>query len=379
MGKRSKPHARPKLKRPKQRHDIGIDRWVSSHRIVKIAFAAAVGRYGELPGVRGLGVGCKYHDSTGALAANRRLCVRVLVEYKRDPKVKAHRVPKWMFVVDPRTGKRRRVDLDVIEIGDEHELEMAAPDWPTIGRVKPGYRFAHEAPAPSTGQSLPHSGTLKGTAGAVIRWKQGGAIDGVSAAHVFLGSCGREASYGPHALGAKGRTWRGIDGGDLLPRRIDFSGLVRDTMMFPIPSGLRPQGSMWPEGFLKTFAQPQDFEQAVQQTGSVMMWVERQESQKPVPLMMSFVGLDYPLQLNLKHCGWTAYELVFRCKYDEDTSVKGDSGAPVFIRAAEDRTKWRLLGFHFFNDQKTFSCSMSAEHFFINEINATLGVHYEFL
>src|SRR5690606_24348482 len=351
-----------------------LQRWFREYPLLRRAFDEAKRRYADLEGVCGIGVGRKFSEKRHTYGptpdATGGLCIQIAVREKKAAKGR-ERLPKWMMIAPRKGAKRRRVLIDVVTVGTPGlggALQEGGRSWPSARSILPGRLFAfgkHEAS--QVHQPFRSNEVRFGTAGAVIAI--GDRHFAASAGHVFTVPCDDtfDAPAGTRAIGADGRRWVAIREADFSPRTIRPLGVVYDAVLFEVPSALRASSYAWPDRFLFDFAHAEDVQVATQsEVAEAFVWVEREGHDRPrglpVDLLATFTQLTIPVDCSGQSID-LAYGRVFKLRFiDDRRTIGGDSGAPVFVRAA-DGSGYRLLGFHFlcWNDS---SYAFDARFFF---------------
>lgn len=350
------------------------------------ALQSAKERFSRIPGVEGVGVGMPYSESRSAYRRTRaknKLCLKILVKAKVKKKAlpPGHRIPHWIVI--PARGSRRgvRVVCDVVTSGGHRSRRRGRErprggfqeghGWPTAGAIRPGrlFVFAHsETPLPS----VLHKDISKiGTMGAVIRLKSNQGIYGVTAGHTFTQPCQNDFSIprGNLGMGARSQEWTRMERDNFFPPSIDTGPFIRDVVLFNMPAFWDPgAGRLLPSKFLGELATPQDRQSALEATDeNGLVVVERRTAQGTFELHEIPVDLaeGFP-DLLAEACGAgngkLPFGLTWRLRFTRSiaqpsdnsvTTIPGDSGAPVYIRAADQPGSYRLLGFHFLELENT--------------------------
>lgn len=355
------------------------------------ALEIAKKRFGDFDGVCGIGLGRKFHESTGAYGVAPELtdglCVKVMVAEKRADVPRSQRIPRWIVVRRSGTSPGGRVLVDVVTVGRPRRQKPSAMrqqsgrGWPTAGFVGPGRIFVFgRKPASETAQPFPSSANVEvGTVGAALRTKDDRYFV-TSAAHVFCSPC--SGNLGPpngrFPLGAQGRSWIAIADSDFAPAHVSIGDRVYDAMLFEVPRAFIPSfADSWPDGFLEELASPEDIRAALRSDKTNgFVWVERIGYSRPVR-----IPVDLHVELEdwktMVACGNGVASMHYGPSYalrftgSGAKTIGGDSGAAVYIESA-DRTGYRLLGFHYLLSKDASYC-LDARRFFADVLGVTVG------
>jgi len=363
--------------------------WFRRHPALKAAYAEARRRFEGRPGVLGVGIGRRFHESANGYSPQRDahdgLCLKIFVERKRDAVPRRERIPKWLVVSVPGRRKRVRVDVDVVAAGDpsrrrEPARQDAGRAWPHHGLIDPGHLFAFgRAPAAQTPSPFRPSDAELGTTGALLRFVDGSKW-AVSAGHVFTSPC--DDRYGapttPRALGVRDATWDTTAADGFYPPTILGSIGIRDLMLFPVPPQFLPAdgAATWPDGFDGTLATQADIERAIlDERPTAFLWVDRYGA-RPRALPVDLEAAIPVFEARVKCSGATrsfTYVTTWPLRFlpGAETTIGGDSGAPVFLWG-EDNTTCRMLGMHFL-EWKNHSFAMDARSFLREVLLSELG------
>lgn len=329
--------------------------------VLALALARARRELLPLTGVCGVGIGRPYSERRRQYWPKSRawlgLAIRVYVEKKRRRVAPSARLPSVIEVFDPCSERTVEVPVDVVSAAGIGARRSARPrlnagrEWPTAGTLQPGRLFAYgRDSAAQTPARLDYGRTSLGTLGAMVRM-QDQRLFAISAGHVFTRPCADEfrAPSGARAVGAHGATWDRTVPGAFYPATTRVGARVRDVMAFEPPSSLCGPIGAWPPGFLGELATYEDYKAAVLATSTnAFTWVERNGVGVGVPADLEAALSDFQPPLN---CGGVAhyvpYTLTWPLRFTTaSTTIGGDSGAGVFVRAT-DRPGSRLLAFHF--------------------------------
>ena len=277
-------------KAPRSKITGQLQSWFRKYPALRTAYLEAIHRFQDLPGVCGIGVGRKFKEALGeygsAPESTGGYCIKVFVERKQKDVGKKERIPGWINVDVGGSGRRTRVLLDVVSVGRKNSEEpliakmQTGRGWPEIGKITPGRLFAFgRRSASNTPSEFLASDVNLGTTGALIHFQDDN-LYGISAGHVFTDPCSSnpERPKGRRALGAKGRNWHEVEGSDFYPITIRNNEWIRDVMLFPIPSALRPSPNEinWPDGFTRELATQEDIDRAViSGSATGFIWVDR--------------------------------------------------------------------------------------------------------
>lgn len=345
--------------------DPSTRRWLNKYPVLKGALTRAQKRFGDLPGVLGLGIGRKYHESKkkyGAAPINTGgFCIKVLVERKKATLPQKEKIPRSLRVTIPGEKASYQVLIDVVALArsgeklGSHKKLQEGRGWPTAGVVTPGRLFAFgRGTTDEYGMGFTKSQQVRlGTTGVVIKTRVGDYY-AVSAGHVFAEPCQKDTDRpkGLRAVGVKDRSFIPVEGDEFFPSSIEDGGVISDVIGYRVPSSVLPEEFSWPDGFTRELATQDDIERAILEEGkrTAFVWVERGEIDRPQAI---------PVDLELKLTGFkdyvncesgsvdleygTSWGLLYTSK---EKTMGGDSGAAVFV-IAEDGFHCRLLGFHF--------------------------------
>lgn len=376
-----------------RRHAV-FDRWFRDYPILRLAYRRLCDRVGSDPNVNAVGIGIKYSEKARRYVptssfATGNLCLKVFVRKKGGRISGGRRVPRWLSVSDPHSGKTYRVPTDVVTAGVP-QSECLSPGklqsgrgWPAAGCIDTGRLFAFgRDKASATPPKFGEKDVRLGTTGGLIRLNDK-SLRAISAGHVFTTPC--EKLYacpdGVRAIGTKGRGWYRLDGSSFFPSTVLCGKWVRDVMSFRVPNGCHPTRTSWPDGFLRELATQEDVDQAIQSTAATgFIWVERKGSARPVPISVDLeAGL--PFFKTPVECGTSEVEMQYGMTWPlrfrtSDTTIGGDSGSGVFLWT-EDNCHCRLLGFHFMRRQN-LSYAMDAAAFFREAMGAVPNKDFEF-
>lgn len=351
-----------------------LERWFRAYPVLRIAYREIKQRFGKTNNVFGIGIGRKYSESENSYLALPKstggLCIKIFVERKLMEVDRDKRIPAWIDILVPGEEKKRRVLLDVVSVCGKDtnqpviaKLQKDKVRWPLADKLNPGNLFAFKQ----------NNVTKVGTTGALIRY-QDGSYYGISAGHVFTDPCGNNYNKpdGECELGILRNKWKNVSGGDFFPPDTKTSDWIRDVMRFPVPADFIPDDVIWPDGFLKELATQNDIDRAVKaEKVTGFIWVERAGKRKKIDVDLEAGIPKFKIPIT---CGTGSREMTYvmvwpmRFKGDaingDVTTMKGDSGSPVFIYT-EDNSGCRLLGMHFLavkNGSHAFA--MDAKSFF---------------
>jgi hypothetical protein len=371
------------VKAPRPKITGQLQSWFGEYPMLRTAYREAIRRFQDLPGVCGIGVGRKFKEALGKYGAAPEstggYCIKVFVERKRKDVAKKLRIPGWINVDVADSGRRTRVLLDVVSMGRknfEGPLTAKIQDgrgWPEAGKIAPGrlYAFGRKSASDTPSEFL-ESDVKLGTTGALIHYQDEN-LYGISAGHVFTDPCSSNFEHpkGRRALGAKGRIWQEVEGSDFYPPTIRTDGRIRDVMLFPIPLELRPSPNeiCWPDGFTRELATQKDIDRAViSESATGFIWVDR-KGHRPEPIPVNLEAaiplLRIPVRCSAGVTKKIVYAMAWPMRFSERTSttLRGDSGAPVFLWT-EDNARCRLLGIHFLEIENRHAYAMDARSFF---------------
>jgi hypothetical protein len=347
-----------------------------------------------------IGVGRKFRERESKFAPlrNKRqpFCIKVYVKKKKPRSKLGPRtlLPKFIEVKVPYGSRRGRVPIDVVAVRTPRaqrstgQFQGSEQDrWPTddpantvaAGRlITFGFRRAVSQP---TGNFSDGEATL-GTIGAVIETRNG-TLAAITAGHVFAIFCGGqfETPQDFRGLGAQGRKWWNLGMNAILPSTLRFGqGQLFDTAIFRIPQPIRPPlGNYWPEGFRGRMATTDDYAVALQRRPpNAALWIERNGRSEMLTCVLE--GVVSPF--GAKTCGNSGpqylYPRVVQTRFlgTAPASIKGDSGAGLYITSADGNER-RLLAFHhMFANGLAFA--MLASDFFRNVIILEPGSDFRF-
>ncbi|MEQ1735633.1 MAG: hypothetical protein ABL886_04425 [Rhodoglobus sp.] len=328
----------------------------------------AAKRFAKLPGVCGIGIGRPFSEEKGSYRGEGFAIKVSVLEKRRGAEIPPEeQIPKTLLVKDSETGARRRICIDVVEVGEIRQTDAETRPFPSSGALRAGRLFAFKVPPPTPGALLPDPVEV-GTVGAILRAK-GGQVVVVSAGHVFADTCRGvfEAPDAPTALGCNGRTWVEVPAGSYSPITIRPGIHVEDCLALLPPGALTATSQYgWPPGFKGEVVENNDVTRALSSDAECgFVWVERGPG-VPTPIAIDLESHEQSFSASLR-CGATLrsmrYGFVWRCRFTtQSTTTGGDSGSPVFLTTESGP---RLLGFHFFeSEQKNASYSCDARLFF---------------
>jgi hypothetical protein len=355
-------------------------------------------RFGKMEWIQGIGVGRKYSERSKAyseptlhekhVTGGKSVKIYIHEKLKDELLAPSKRLPKWIYVKRSRSKKRVKVPVDVMTVG-RSSLSEASTTAITMtpqsgsGFFAPGYRFGcglDGANSPSGPVNPPRFSN--GTCGVLIRYKTGSYF-GTSAAHQFLQTCAGEYKvpiFARQLVGSGGQVWLRVPGIDFLPQDIESkSPLIRDAMVFIIPDGAELGQNPWPGNFLYRFATDSETNKATSHDGiDGFIWVERNNTRQEIPVDLHAGVNDFSASVDCGGNGVTFnYGFVWHLIMSGSTTVRGDSGAPVFLRL--DTGECSLLGFHFLHTGKDrYAYAVDAQSF-LQTILGGLGSDFTFV
>lgn len=376
--------------------------WVFKSRpLLKAAYQQAMSRFKDLPGVCGIGIGRRFHETDGCYAPARTpnidYCIKVFVRRKLKKIKPKEKLPRWI-AIRPRGSRRSaRVGLDVVSVlsggkGKPGRLTADSRGGPTAGMIDVGHLFActtQTVPDPLPPGFSPEDANL-GTVGAVVRSADGAVVHAVSASHVFIELCQGEvnAPNDKRAVSVAKSQWELLTAGSFRPLTVAMDSCLRDALAFRIPPNIRPSLPHWPDGFTGELATQEDIERAIlADSASGFVWVERRGLARPRMIPVDLEAMADPLVLPV-HCQGGDKDLAFiqtwRFRFmtgpgrpaDEQNTLPGDSGSGVFLWS-ENNSDCRLLGFHFYEtDDQTQSYAADADWFLKQAFGEGFGRDY---
>lgn len=370
---------------PRSRHWAA---WKQAHPALAQALRRAQ-RFLQWEGVVGLGIGKKLRGRSGRVirppGAPGGLCVQVFVARKYSERQLqrsgARVLPKAIPVHLPGRKTPVRVPVDVLSVGSyvppTGQIRLESGPFRTLtvtGTTNVGRVFGI---APRPGSNTP--GTLEaGTVGAYVRGTTS-QCHAVSAGHVFVNTAAP-----PWRIADIDRRLHIAQGNRApLPRALFVNrelGQVPDlidAVVFRVPPVLAPAaaGCSWPPEFDGELASAADTTRAGQENreGS-WLWVQREPQLdpqgatgfEPWRLEVNLIGLTpRPFSRVVASTGQVIrYPELWYYRYPRATiadadaenpwrvSVGGDSGAGVYLPAADQPGRYRLLGFHIYRERE---------------------------
>ena len=356
--------------------------WLGKSPRLKAALAEAERRFGDLPYVHGVGLGRKYRESEERGGTRPRstlgLCVTIWVKEKVDVAQipQSERIPKYLTVNVTDRDRPVRVMTDVVVVGDndinDDDGEESGDNWPTAGDVRTGARHSCSLVAVESSSGRFAVGEAKlGTTGTMI--EIGTSVYGTTAAHtIFPVSHGKHnvPSY-PRGFGVKGRDWIRIQPSTFFPGSIRVGPHIRDALLFLVPNGLAATGDdVWPPDFHGRIATVEDITAAVDTDDlSGFVWVERdgERIKRSCSVWQGSGNFSRRKTRDLLQYSFV-WMYKFRSYHDQHRTKGGDSGAGVFIPAANGN-EYSLLGLHFFR-KNDVAYAVDADNF----LRAAVGV-----
>jgi hypothetical protein len=237
----------------------------------------------------------------------------------------------------------------------------------------------------------------------MVRLHSNGLLYAITAGHTFTDpcNCGFTIPDENLALGANGTDWTPVARSAFFPPSIDTGSFVRDVVLFEIPTKwLPPAGApLLPTKFLPELATPEDRAAAIEaEDDSGLLLVERRAPngasgfhELPVDLAEGFP--DFLADACQNGAAPMAFALTWRLRFTRATSatpdafvtsIAGDSGAPVYIRAIDRPGFFRILGIHFLELKDSahggwMSYAMDAVSFFREVLHSKPGVDCDIL
>ncbi len=385
MAKSKRTARRKPLRRMKAKTDQPktYRRWLKKSPRLKAALAEAERRFGDLPYVHGIGLGRKYYESEerGGTRPHSTLglCVAIWVKEKVNTTElpQNERIPKYLMVKVRGHERPVRVMTDVVVVGDnninnDNDGEEAGDNWPTAGDVRPGARHSCSLARIGSRRGRFADGDAKlGTTGALI--KIGTDAYGTTAAHTVISVSKGEhnAPSHPRGFGVKGKDWIRIQPSAFFPGTIRVGPHIRDALLFLVPNSFTAAGDdVWPPDFHGRLATDEDITATLDTDDlSGFVWVERngERIKRPCSVWQGSGSVRRRTTRALLQYSFV-WMYRFRSDGDQHRTKGGDSGAGVFIRAANG-SEDRLLGLHFFR-KNDVAYAVDAENF----LRSTAGV-----
>jgi hypothetical protein len=372
----------------------------ASQLLLKKAYAEALRRFGNLPGVCGVGIGRRFLESEGRYhekkSASNGYCIKVLVRHKQKPSKlkKREKIPCWIGV----GGRpRKRVEVDVVSVAGIKSRKPGrlgeARGKPTAGVVDVGRTFEFTRTTvveqDLTPGFIPPQPKL-GTVGAIVWTKNRTTFHAVSASHVVLEFCAGNlnAPADGRAVNVSDSDWYFVPANAYRPRTVQVASCIRDALSFKIPVSVRPPSVQWPDGFTGELATPADIDRAIlSDRASGFVWVERRGSQRSRMIPVDLEMMVDPATLPVDCAGVEqamGFAQVWRMRFipdpnkpeEDQTTLGGDSGAAVFLWA-ENNSDCRLLGFHIYETpEQTHTYATDAKWFLLQAFGPGLGSDY---
>jgi hypothetical protein len=361
--------------------------WCNEQPILDAAYAQVKSRFSTLANVCGFGLGRKFFESTNQYAPRTLttggLCIQIFVDKKvsLEKIPKNARIPKYITVVDQMSRTRKRVRLDVMTVSNPKlQGSTYKHDWPSAEVINVGRLFTFGTDVADRASGVFKSGEAElGTVGAIIK-RSNGAYLAVSAGHVFANPCGQDLSapQGDRRVGVEGKHWSRIPDRSFKPTRLENSGLFRDALCMAIIDKMLPRRVSWPPLFDYKLATDEDIRAAIDADDvRGFVWVDRDGAPLEGLKIDVMSGVDDFAPLICPQ-GRVPYGFVWPYRYLEESTVGGDSGAGVFIQAA-DQAAIRLLGFHFlFDADNGRGYAIDAGQFLRSTFDAEPGQNYNF-